>query len=101
MKSLIILFENCYHKSIFKESAKNPFEVKPNYRYWAPYIGPAARADIVYNTEHRKCRITFSPEKDGINAENLTVDHLMEVFSEGKASTLYKSFRRPSFQLLF
>ena len=66
------------------ESSDNPFEVKPSYKYWAPFIGTCTRSDIVYNTEHRKCRVTFNADKDGINSCDLTIDKLMEVFSEGK-----------------
>lgn len=72
------------------ESAVNPFEVHPNYKFWAPYIGQRTRGNVVYNTEHRKCRVSFNPDKDGLSADQLTIDKLMEVFSEGKVR-MFKS----------
>ena len=34
----------------------NPYEVKPSYTFWAPWIGEdVRRSQHLLNTEHRKC----------------------------------------------
>jgi hypothetical protein len=74
-----------YEIIIDSSDAKNPFCVKPSYKFWAPWIGTQTRADSVFNTEYRKC----NPGKDAAESgtrQEANLEDLVEVLEQGSVS---------------
>ncbi len=67
---------------------ENPFIVKPNFGFWAPWIGPETRKpDLVLNTEwekvHRPAKIKEQAELD------IAKDRLHEEVMKIKVGIIY------------
>ena len=66
-------------------SDTNPFQVKPSYTFWAPYVGPNCKkgANLV-NSEFHKANHKEDLETLGARPEDLTIEKVMDLFCEGK-----------------
>ena len=67
---------------------ENPYEVKPSYSFWAPWIGEQVRVgDLVLNTEHRKC--CRDKDEELGNSMDVTEDRLVELLHGNKVYRHY------------
>ena len=67
---------------------KNPLELKPNYNFWAPFVGlNCRRGKMLYNSEFRKANNGDDIQSAGASPDNLSVEKLMDLFCEGKVGT--------------
>ena len=68
-----------------KGSDTNPFEIKPSYTFWAPYVGPnCKKGAILVNSEFHKANHKEDLETLGARPEDLTIEKLMDLFCKGK-----------------
>ncbi|XP_048853119.1 HMG domain-containing protein 3-like isoform X1 [Brienomyrus brachyistius] len=69
--------------------AQNPCAVKPNYEFWAPWIGPMTRkSDKVLNTEHEKMSGVKSSTEVALTL--VSEDRLVDELMKQKVSTVRK-----------
>ena len=62
----------------------NPFELKPSYKFWSPYIGPFSRKDQAYNSEHRKCH--HEKDLEDFGCRRPTLDEVADLLEGGTVS---------------
>ncbi|XP_057712976.1 uncharacterized protein LOC130929649 isoform X2 [Corythoichthys intestinalis] len=69
--------------------AKNPFGVKPNFEYWAPWIGKNTRkSEVVLNTEYEKLSASKSSAETEVSM--VSEDRLVDELMKQKVSTVRK-----------
>ncbi|XP_057677447.1 uncharacterized protein LOC130906813 [Corythoichthys intestinalis] len=68
---------------------KNPFGVKPNFEYWAPWIGKNTRkSEVVLNTEYEKLSASKSSAETEVSM--VSEDRLVDELMKQKVSTVRK-----------
>lgn len=69
---------NCFFvSSMILAGDRNPYNIKPNFEYWAPWIGRYTRkAPIVLNTEWQKVQSTSA--QDLITEMDITEERLSD-----------------------
>ncbi|XP_067303567.1 uncharacterized protein [Pseudorasbora parva] len=78
-------------RGFVKSSKENPFLVPPSYNFWAPWIGPRTRSDIVLNTEFAKIHAPKSAAE--VQEITVTEDRLTDELSKQKVGVLRKLCR--------
>jgi len=63
-------------------SKHNPFLVPPTYHFWAPWIGPRTRSDILLSTEFAKVHALKSVSE--VQEITVTEDRLTDELSKQK-----------------
>ncbi|XP_077057405.1 HMG domain-containing protein 3-like [Siphateles boraxobius] len=78
-------------RGFVKSSKHNPFLVPPTYHFWAPWIGPRTRSDIVLNTEFAKVQAPKSVAE--VQEITVTEDRLTDELSKQKVGVIRKQCR--------
>ncbi|XP_046858666.1 uncharacterized protein LOC124452120 [Xenia sp. Carnegie-2017] len=69
-------------------------EIKPSYKFWAPYIGPKCRRGRkLFNTEYMKAYHKQNLTSAGATSDECSIEKLMDLFCEGKVPVIREMAR--------
>ncbi|XP_046854252.1 uncharacterized protein LOC124447393 [Xenia sp. Carnegie-2017] len=78
----------------WQQVLKNPLEIKPSYKFWAPYIGPKCRRGRkLFNTEYMKAYHKQNLTSAGATSDECSIEKLMDLFCEGKVPVIREMAR--------